>query len=464
QIRTNRSKGIYGTFRFKDTSHSYGSLRIGYFEDKEEYIKENNLKNDTHYGLQFHYDSSKVLGLEDFKDGLYANITLLNDIDYLNLQKDQIRSLLGTNSYIRESRLNYFLHNDSFYFGLYGKYFIDTRKSNNDDTIQELPTLHLHKSTTPIYNNLLYSVDLKSYNYYRKEGIRAKKVDFFLPLSYSRSFVDDYINVELSQNIYASKVFFTNSDDDRLNNYKYYMTYFKAELSSELTRFYGNYIHTIRPFAYYMRPSKSQESVVKYDNLVDEAKELFSIDSIEPSVVLGVSHYLYNKSGKLKIYHRLLYNYYLDREEKLGDIRNEVGYYGDHFTLYNNLIYSQEYKKIKSSLTSIGFNKSDLYVGGTYYYNYDFSRSIQTKSLGLNFRYRINEALNILGGANYDLEKNYKTQWRFGLKYDRDCWSIAVLFKEDVQPILTTSGASYQENTSLTFQFNIVPFGGIGNN
>lgn len=462
QIRTNRSKGIYSTLRFKDSPYSFGSLRVGYFEDSAQYIAENNLKNDTHYGLQFLYDSSNFLtSLKGFKDGFYANITLLNDIDYINLQNEQIRSLLGTNSYIRESRLNYFLQNDNYFFGLYGKYFIDTRKSNSDEIIQELPTLHLHKSISSIYDNLLYSIDLKSYNYYRKEGVRAKKIDFFLPISYSRSFLNDYLTFELSQNIYASKVYFTGSDDARLDNYKYYSTYTQVELSSELTRVYDNYIHTIRPSIQYINPSKSQESAITYDELVDEAKELFSIDEVESSVVLGLSHYLYKKSGKLKFYHRLLYYYYLDRDETLGDIRNEIGYYGDHFNIYNNLIYSQERKKIKSSLSSVGFKNGDLYIGGSYYYSDNFTTR-KTKSFGVNFRYQFNEELDILGGMNYDLEQNYKTQWRLGVSYDRNCWSFTALLKEDIQPILTTSGASSQQNMSFTFEFKIVPFGGIG--
>jgi LPS-assembly protein len=466
QLRSKRSKGIYGTLRFKDTANSYGSLRLGYFEDQATYIQSNNLKNDTHYGLQFLYDSSDLLGSlkpKGFKDGLYTNITLLNDIDYLNLQKEQMISLLGANSYIRESRINYFLHNDHYYFGLYGKYFIDTRKSNNNDTIQELPTLHLHKSTASLYSNLLYSLDLKSYNYYRKEGVRAKKVDFFLPLSYTKTFLNHYLTVEISQNIYASKVYFTSSDDDRLDDYKYLSTYTQVELSSELTQVYKDYIHTVRPFVQYLKPTKSDESSVEYENLVDEAKELFSIEEIESSVVLGLSHYLYQKSGRLRFYHRLLYYYYLDRQEKLGDIRNEIGYNGDTFTIYNNLIYSQERKKIKSSLTSVGFRQGDLYIGGSYYYSDNFLLT-KTKSFGVNFRYRFNERLDILGGMSYDLEKNYKTQWQLGFKYDRDCWSLSVLVKEDIQPILTTAGADAQENMSFTFEFNIVPFGGVGSN
>jgi len=466
QIRTKRSRGLYGTFRFKDTPHSYGSLRLGHFEDTLEYSQDNNLKNNTHYGLQFHYDSSDFLTslkLQGFKDGLYTNITLLNDIDYLNLQKDQMVSLFANDSYIRESRINYFLHNDNYYFGLYGKYFIDTRKSDsdNDDTIQELPTFHLHKSTAQLYNDLIYSVDLKSYNYFRKDGTKAQKIDFFLPLSFNHSFLNDYLNVELSQNIYATKVYFTNSGEAKLDDYRYATTYTKVELSSELTRIYDNATHTIRPFVYYIHPTAQEESGVAYSDLANEAKELFWVDYSQKSFGVGFNHYLYAKSGKLKFYHRLFYAHSLEGEVKKGDIRNEMGYYGDTFVLYNNLIYSQEDKKITSSLSSLGFRNSDLYFGATYYYNNTIELQ-ETKSLGLNFQYSANDRLSLQGGINYDLQNHYKTQWQFGLKYDRDCWSVALLFQQNTQPILTTTGADALENSSLTLQFNIVPFGTLG--
>jgi len=466
QIRTKRSQGGYATLRFKDTPNSYGSLRLGYFKDNAEFIETYDLRNDSHYGLQFQYDSSdflQTLKPKGFKDGLYTNLTFLNDIDYLNLQKDQMVSLLGTNSYIRESRFNYFLYNDNYYMGLYGKYFIDTRKSDtdNDDTIQELPTLHLHKSTQSIHENLLYSIDLKSYNYYRKSGVRAKKVDFFLPLSYSKSFLNDYLTFEVSQNLYASKAYFSNKADLALDSYRYSSLYTQVELSSELTHIYQNYTHTIRPFVQYINPTQSDESVTQYEELDDEAKELFSINQVDQSLLVGFTHYLYQKRGKLKFYHRLLYAYYTD--QKQGDIRNEIGYYGSNFTIYNNFIYSQEHKQIKSSLSSIRFRGGDLSVGTTFYYNDNFINR-QTKTLGLNFQYSFNEHLNILGGLTYDFEKDYKTQWRVGFKYDRDCWSISALFKEDLQPILTTTGADSQENRSFIFEFNIVPFGGIKSN
>ena len=46
QIRTSRSIGAYSTLRFVDSDHSKGTLRVGYFKDKADYVTENNLPND----------------------------------------------------------------------------------------------------------------------------------------------------------------------------------------------------------------------------------------------------------------------------------------------------------------------------------------------------------------------------------------------------------------------------------
>ena len=87
QIRTKRSYGGYSTFRFVDTKYSRGGIRVGYFKDKSSYESVNS--DDSHYGVEFRYDSSNVFSkyLDNYSDGLYINAIYLNDIDYLNLQK-----------------------------------------------------------------------------------------------------------------------------------------------------------------------------------------------------------------------------------------------------------------------------------------------------------------------------------------------------------------------------------------
>ncbi len=76
-----------------DSAYSSGTLRVGYFKDKSAYVQEYDLQEDSHYGIEFNYASSKVFSdklPEGFTDGLYVNTTYLNDIDYLNLQHSNL--------------------------------------------------------------------------------------------------------------------------------------------------------------------------------------------------------------------------------------------------------------------------------------------------------------------------------------------------------------------------------------
>ena len=470
QIRTNRGEGIYSTLRFADTANSFGMLKLGYFKNSDDYILEHNLKNSEHYGLQFLYDSSHIfssLKSYNFNDGLYANITLLNDIDYLNLQKDSFIQLEDTN--IKESRLNYFLYNDDYYGGLYGKFFIDTTKINNDDTINELPTLHLHKYIDSLYNDILYSIDLESYNYYRKEGSRAQKIDFKIPITYNKSFFNDYINLSLSQNIYASKSFFNNlskeyTDNNLTQEYKYINSYSQIEVSSELTKSYGNHAHIIRGYINYSKPNFESESDIEYKNLSSDIQELFSVEKLTENISFGWSQYIYDERGKLKLYHRLSQQYNLDGENEFGDLRNEIGYNDNGFEIYNNITYSPKHNSLRSSITTIGYRSSEYMLSSSYYYSYNFI-SEKSSNIDFNFYYNVNENLKLLGGLTYDIADSYNDRWRFGLKYDRDCWGMSALFKQDRVAMLTNSGVESDNSISFTFQFNIVPFGGfsIGN-
>ena len=52
----------------------------------------------------------------------------------------------------------------------------------------------------------------------------------------------------------------------------------------------------------------------------------------------------------------------------------------------------------------------------------------------------------------------WNKQWRFGGKYHEDCWSVAGSVRQDIIPRPT----GFTKETSFYFQFNFLPFGGIG--
>ena len=170
QIRLNRGIGLYSTLRFVDSNHSKGKLNLGYFNESREYFTKNNLKNRKHFGIELEYKNhallTQFLTNKRYHDGLMLDLTYLNDIDYINLdhKKGWATSKLVT------SRANYVFHGDYDFLGVYAKYFIDTEKTSNADTLQTLPSVQYHRFSQNLkIPNLLYSLDYKFKNKFRSK-------------------------------------------------------------------------------------------------------------------------------------------------------------------------------------------------------------------------------------------------------------------------------------------------------
>jgi len=476
QIRTNRSMGGYATFRFVDSAYSSGQLRVGYFKDNESYIDEHDFPNDSHYGLEFNYESSKLfsdkLG-KDFTDGLYINSTLLNDVDYLNLQKTSLTHFGITP--LQESRFNYFLYNNEYYAGVNAKYFIDTRKDDNADTLQILPSVQLHKYLTSfLIDNFTYSVDFHVNNYYRTKGSTQKQAELSIPLEFTTSFFDDFINISLGEEFYYSRHLFGNGDYVN-DDYQYYSNFHRAKLFTDLTKKYDSFTHVIQPSVEYFKPGYENEKPVTLDELIKNQpveeptlKDLpFAVGLPEEAYLLSLSQYFYDDKMKLKFFQRISQRYYTDKEYKFSDITNEMGYNWDKWRLYSNINYSTEFSYLKESSSSIslvesGYNftlghtfkqavSGDLIADPTY--------TITSNDINLNFGYTYNERIGFTGAVIYDMEEATSEQWMIGGNYKVDCWSMAASVRQSFIPRPT--GEATIENI-FYLQLNFIPFGGIG--
>jgi len=462
QIRTNRSVGFYSTVRFVDSNHSSGELRIGYFKNKESYIKENNLPHSSHYGLEFNYESSKILSDklgQGFTDGLYINTTFLNDIDYLNLQNNELQHF-GL-SPLQESRVNYFLYNDNYYAGVNAKYFIDTRKDDNDDTLQILPSVQFHKYLDYfLWNNLTYSANFYLNNFDRKKGATMRQAELKIPLEFTTSFFDDFANLSLGEDFYYSKFFFGNglyTYDD----FQYYSNIHKVKLFTDLTKKYKDFIHVLQPSLQYIKPGSERQSPVKFSSLNDEQKALFAVGLPEEEYDFSLSQYFYDKNMNLKFYQRFTQKYYVNRPYSSSDTSNEMQYNGDNWNIYNNIIYSQKFAKIRESSSRFALNETDYHFGIGHTYKQvlpDLLDSIAANDIDLIFGYTLNEKIKLDGGFTYNIDKSSSKQWNFRGSYEQDCWSMAALIKQEITP----RPVGYTTNTSFYVQFNFIPFGSIG--
>jgi len=462
QIRTNRSQGVYSTFRFVDSNHSSGQIRLGYFKDKDAYIQKHALTESEHYGFEFTYKSSNILENylpNGFDDGLYIDLTYVNDIEYLYLQNDKLGQF-GFNP-IQQSRANYFAQNNDYYMGLNAKYFIDTRKVSDDNTIQELPAIQLHKYLDHfIMRNITYSVDMHVNNLDRKEGVTMSQAELKIPLEFTTSFFDDLFSFSLGEEIYYSKFFFSNGTflhDD----YSYYSNIHKMKFFSDLTKRYDDFVHVLQPSISYIKPGLEQQSPIEFSSLTAEQQELFTVGLPEETFDFSLSQYFYDETMKLKFYQRISQRYYPNREYELADLNNEMQYNWDKVSLYNDLTYAHEFSKLRESSSSMSFRGEDYSVALGHSYKKslpDLSLAYEVNDVNFGFVYEYNEKINFNADVTYSIDESSSQQWRIGSGYHRDCWSINTSLRQDIRP--TTAGAI--SSNSFYLQLNFTPFGSLG--
>ncbi|MCF6205988.1 MAG: LPS assembly protein LptD [Sulfurovum sp.] len=472
QIRTERSIGMYATYRFADSPYSSGQLRLGYFKDKASYAEAYALPDERHYGLEFLYDSSNLFGRylpEAYIDGLYVNITLLNDIDYLNLQKTHL-SHFGQVP-LQESRLNYFLHNDDWYGAMYAKYYIDTRLPDNGSTIQTLPNLQFHKYLKSLFwDNLTYSLDLQTKRLDRKDGPTLNQAEFRVPIELNFSLFDDYLNITLGEEFYYGRFFFGNDDTLQYDYFQYNSNVHTAKLFSDLTREYDGFIHVLQPSLQYIKPGTESQKPVDFDTLIGtegQVRDLFSVGLPEEEVLFSLNQYFYDEEMNLFFFQRLSQGYYPNRDYELAEISNEMRYMWKHWTFYNRLYYSYEFSDISESSTYITLNEGDYYVSVGHTFKQLLSESdnnVTSNDINVNFRYDYDERLSFNGGVTYNIEESTSRLWHLGAAYRRDCWSITAQLNADILPRPTDIPGqnTYTQEYSFIVQLNFIPFASIG--
>jgi LPS-assembly protein len=489
QIRINRSMGMYATYRFVDSLYSSGTIRAGYFKDKESFVDEYDLRNSEHYGLEVLYESSRFLSQympEDYTDGLYVNATLLNDIEYLNLQKSTL-SHFGQVP-LQESRLNYFLYNDDWYGGLNAKYFIDTRLENNDETVQTLPALQFHKYLKSLFwENLTYSLDLQTKRLDRKKGPTLNQAEFRLPIELTMGLFDDYLNITLGESLYYGRFFFGNDEKLDHDYFQYNSNVHTAKIFTDLTKQYDGFIHILQPSIGYIKPGIESQKPVDFDDLVNEDNtlgDLFSVGLPEERATFSINQYFYDENMALIFFQRLTQHYYTDlsptRTYRFDAINNEMQLNLDHWQFYNNIYYSYEYDTVSESSSRITLRESDYYVSLSHTYKKIFelvapdtiNQRTTANDINLDFRYTLNERIFFNGGLTYSLKEEDNADytdlrlWRLGGGYQRDCWSMTAQLSANIVPRAVTDPLNadkpYTQEYSFVFQLNFIPFASIG--
>ncbi len=449
QIRAKRGVGIYNTFRFVDTPYSKGSISAGIFKSKKSYKQTEKLQNRVHKGLEIHYKNTKIL--EDFlskevDDGLLFNATLLNDIDYLNLKKDnnaEYESLVT-------SKLNYYINSDKHFGGIYAKYHIDTKKVSNTTTLQELPAVQYHHYLDAILMpNMLYSFDMKYHNFTRQKGVGAEQLKANLPITFYTNFFHKFLNFSISENIYLTGIKYRHN---KKTSDFYAKNFHKISFFSDISKPYSNFYHIMQFKLDYILPSFKQGQIREDFLKTNDDKEMLG---------LKFDQYFYNLNGEKKIKHGFQQVFNLEKNEyNYEDLEHDFAYYFDQDNyVENDLYYSYKNKKISKIQTSAHLKNDKMKLDFIHTYKND-TNSIKHNMILAKFKLKYNNFLSYFGSINYDLNKDYSNSWQIGMKLAKKCWSYTLAYKEETDPKLTSIGSGGIDKKTFYVGFKLFPIGG----
>ncbi|AXX92458.1 organic solvent tolerance protein [Malaciobacter molluscorum LMG 25693] len=468
QIRTDRGKGLYSYFRYKPTEESYLRLGAGFFNEKDDYYKEKALEHQNHYGWEIYYTNEKILSDENSQDGLYADIRWLNDFEYRKLERKGGVSNSHNDEDEKkiESKINYFYNTPEYYGGVYFRYYLDKTLNSNEKTMQELPQGHFHKYAKPILlDDLLYSIDTRYTNYYRQDGVTANKYDISVPLSYSISLFDDYLQLNLKNETVFTHYKYDDTDS-KLEDGTFIENITTVGLSTDLLKAYEDIIHTVNLSANYVDSATIKDDGDLY-GINNDTNELsfFPISKTSRSIELALNQSFYDRDTlKQIINHKLKQSIVFDDLDnpELQNMENEIIYNYFYGTISNKVIYNHQDNTFTENSTSLTFNYGDFNLGLGYYMSKDTPNSGKEdlESYRINANYRISRDYSVGYYTNYNLKEDMRSRQGVLFSIMDDCWQIDLKYEKEVEAI-SSKIYDREEQDVLYVQILLKPIGGI---
>ncbi len=480
QVRTSRGFGGYSTFRFVDSKISKGMFTTGYFKEKDSYLAQQNLANNTHYGYNFLYDNSDVinqwLGTSlKGQSGLYMDLNNMNDVDYINLATND--TIKNTTSKQVLSRINLFYNTNNDYFGAYFKYYQDLTKVSNEDTLQKIPTFQYHRYLDTLFgDHLMYNMDLQANNIYREVGKHVTQTDLNIPITLQSSFFDEYLNASYKAYIYAQYSKFSGSEEVSSGDYDngyFARNYHILSASTQVSRAYDDITHVVGfGSRYTVGGTESRDGF--YENYQDFCAnpvnkdtpqcEFYNISDIEEELQLDFTQYFYDSKGAQIIYHRLAQSISYDKaQDSVGELENELDYQiTKGISFYNNLFYNYDensFSKMYNLITysGYGFNFSFSHLYKDTFLEKTLISSPYTSYITSSASYTYNKHYSYSLKYNYDLETSLKKSAEVGFLYKKRCWDFGLRYLENNRPILTDTGSTSVYDRYVYFTINLKP-------
>jgi LPS-assembly protein len=465
QIRTNRGEGMHAYFRWADSPYSMLKAEAGIFVEQSDYFYEEQLKNKKHFGYSLDYQRSKLFSSnEGHQDGLYVNINRINDLDYPDIQEVRFGDVETRRI---ESKLNYFYKTPSYYGGLYFRHYDDTSLSNNDTTIQQLPQAQLHQFTKPIlFDNLLYSTDVRYTNYTRQQGLNAQQYDVSLPIFYSFSMFDDYVRVTLKEEITLTHLQYDNGTVNFEDG-----TYLKnrhiLEVGTDLLKPYENYVHTLNFNTEFAVPNTVHEKGDLYsiNNTTGELAP-FAVTEDKKTITFALNQSLYDRDDlkqivNHKIKQAILYDSF--DNTSLGNLENEVTFNYILGSIYNRLIYNHEDNALIESSTGLSLKYKDVAFSASHYMSKDTpnSNKDEVESYMLAASARLARDYWLSYKVHYNMIDDVKSKEAIVFTINDRCWQLDINFENDYETSSTIYGNRSKRQEIVYIALQLKPIGGI---
>jgi len=464
QYRTKRAWGMYAYYRLADSPTSLLQVQAGYMKENGQYFDNYDLTNTSHFGADISYARYNLFASKEHQDGLYVDLHWLNDIEYKNLEEvDQ------TGSFEKkiESKINYFYKTPSYYGGMYARYYLDSSLDNNDETLQQLPTLQGHIFSKESYlKNLFYSADIQYTNYYRRTGIEANRIDLLIPLSYSISLFDEYINLSFKEEIGLTHLDYDANGDPRFDNGTFIQAKHIISASTDLIKPYENYLHTVNISANAVLPSLSNESGDLYGiNSTDTHLSPFPVTEENKSISFKVNQSIYDSSSlKQIINHKMKQSILYDKDANstLGNFENNLTYNYKYGTLSNRILYNHDDNKIIESSSNASFKYNDYYVKLNHYYSKEtpHSNKLDSKSYIFDVGTKFNRFYKTSYKRYYDLQNNRLTKQELVFNIDKKCWALDIKLEDSLVAIASDTTDAVRQKI-IYLQLYLKPIGGI---
>ncbi|TLD82924.1 LPS-assembly protein LptD [Helicobacter sp. MIT 11-5569] len=460
-MRTKRGGGVYGEFRIADDKEQILWANFGYFGDSNNYQNTYDLENQEHYGFQLKYKRKDLLtDLQNYfyEDGLYADISQISDVDYFRLTDDKAHEEADLQGKLLTSRLNYFLKSDTDYVGIYGRYYSDLEMTSNSKTLQTLPQVQYHRQIDKLFvDNFYYSFDYQIEHFTRPIGYRAVQQEAQLPILFTQSLASEYLNLSISPIFYATQVNYNHVEEGiHLKTGRYITQHYQFKANTDLAKQYENFGHTLSFEALYTLPG--------FKDKTGDFTTFFTLPGDSQELRLSASQHFYDTNNTLKLSHRIRQYFYLEDDERVGELENEVQYFYDYsWSFLSDIFYAHSENRISEATHKIYHDGEYLSAYFGHFFRDSFAKVDWSRGRYGEANYIMAGVekgfanLNLFASLGYDYKEDYFKTWQVGFEASVRCFSVGLKYVSEIYPMLTTRGAEAKDDKYVLLTIKFIP-------